>query len=146
MIGSGDLRRLLVCQWGAVVAVGLGAAAIGVQAWGAWLPALAWLVGTATWVWRLAPDPALRDRAALRALAAGAGLRSGVLVAGLAVLGLPGPEAGGPGGGTARVVVALLVGGAAVLALTLLSLIGLDAGRADALRRAPVADVTGRAE
>lgn len=131
-----EIVRLLACQLATlgVVAGGLGVArqlAPGL-AWGAWLPVAAWILGASVWVWRLSPDPALADRAVVRALALGSGVRTGLLTGvGWLVAVLAAPGALGPPG-PAGLAVAVVVGVAGVPFGTALTLVGLDLGRSSA--------------
>jgi hypothetical protein len=148
-VGGGDavidvrreVLRLLACQLGALglVVGGLVAARQLVPglAWGAWLPIVAWILGASTWVWRLSPDPALTDRAVVRALALGSGVRTGLLAGGVwLVVALVAPGALGPPL-PAGLALAALVGLSGVAFGTALTLVGLDLGRSDAAGRAP---------
>lgn len=126
-------NALLACQWAGVSLVFVAAWVVGVQGWGLWMPVAGFVIGTACWVWRLAPDPAMTDREGLRALALAAGWRGGAVVGLLAVWGLPGAEEGGPEGLVMRSVLALLLMGVSTVTLVALTLVGLDGGRTRAL-------------
>lgn len=127
------LRILLACQWGCVCLAAVGAWAIGTEAWGLWIPVSAYVFGTATYVWRWAPDAAMHDRNELRELAWGAGWRGGLLVAAGALWALPGAAEGGPDTVVSRVSVSLLLAAGCAAAMTGLTLVGLDGGRSRAL-------------
>lgn len=129
------LRVLLACQVGVTAGL-LGLVLLSpMGAWGAWVPAAGWFFGTALYVWRFAPDATLADRGELKALALGSGLRGG-LVTGALVVGAqllwPPPEPVAVG---LLPVVGALVALLAAFVLTLLTLVGLDAGRTNALGR-----------
>lgn len=129
------LRVLLTCQVGVTAGLFVLVLTSPMGAWGAWLPAVGWFFGTALYVWRFAPDATLEDREELKALALGSGVRGGLVTGGLVVaaqLLWPPPEPVALG---LLPVVGGLVALVGALVLTLLTLVGLDAGRTHALGR-----------
>jgi hypothetical protein len=122
--GAGSAHALWAGQLAGVL-LAMSAVAVGwIDRWGAWLPLGGWFVATALVGRRW--SAALRDREALKQLALGSGWRSGALLAALALAAL---WSGAWTELLRALLAAALVGFAGGLLATMLTLIGLDAGR-----------------
>lgn len=121
---------LFACQWGTLGVFAWGWWILGVSTWSAWLPAAGLFFGTALYVWRVAPDATMADRSEIKWLASQSGLVAGAM---LSPLWLVGQVRAGAERLPALLVATGLVGLGIAFVVTLITLVGLDAGRTNAL-------------